>query len=214
MAVGIVALLALGQFISATTTVNDYPFDVFSDGDDVEWMPDDDDIEYLDFPGATSEEAFIGPAWLPVPDGWGQDLVVTEMGSEYLTLTPADSAGSQLRYVWEPNGEIFDVGELCSSTLADFTAEFPEASIGDSLEVFFYETQFEASTCSTTVVENEAATVYRITAFLDPSAWTSMTAISQRHSDEPAGEDFDAWDRFLTCSVGDQLGIWLDDCEY
>lgn len=212
MIIGIVILFVAGQAISAYNMSNGFPGD-----DDIETYPEDifddwetdlDEVTFVEPPGGFSEDAFIGPAWLPVPEGWTQDLVAIEQGSEFLTLTPEGTPGSQLRFIWEPNSTFYDPSELCSSTVAELTAD---SSIEEDIEIFYNYTEFEAAACFARTTLDATSTDYRVTAFLDPSSMVSLVTISQR-DDEPVDEDFDAWDRYLTCSVGEQLGIIPDNC--
>lgn len=210
--VGIAAVFILGQVLSSWNSVDSYGIDPFLDGEVEPWDPGGEPIGYLDPPDGYQEDVVVGPVWLPVPDGWEHNLVTTDTGGEQLRLTPPDSSGAQFRYAWESEGEFSEADELCFSTLAGLTAGAPDAAVDDSIRGFSGIADVEAVICSATATRNETLTDYQVTAFLDSSAATSLVAISQRHAEAAVDEGIDAWDRYLTCSVGEQLGITLDDC--
>lgn len=220
---GIAIVFVVGQLISSCTSndpFNQFGIDTFPNGDDVEWIPEDewesdDELGYFDAPGPTQEQILIGPALLPVPEGWEQNYVTRETGSQSLILVPEDALGSELRIAWQPETDVYDASELCASTVADLTTGADDYSIDDAVEIVGTIDDpegFNAAICRASVAHGASSVDYRVTAFYASSISESMVAISQRSTEEPIEEDFDQWDHYLTCSVSEQVGIALDYC--
>ncbi len=219
MIIGIVVLFVVGQAIAAFTSTGflgngrteTFPAEVIEEFEEwEEWDPGE--VGHIELPGGFSDDTFVGPVWLPIPDGWTQDLVMADDESEILTLAPEGSGDAQLRLTWAPESPFQDSVELCFSTLSELTADAEDSSIDDNIETWTDTMGPEAARCSGHATSGAETTEYEATAFINQVTTEALVAVAQRPGGEPADEDFDAWARYLTCSTGDQMGVLLTGC--
>lgn len=214
---GIAIFFILGQLISSCTPTDPYEqlgIDAFPDDDDAAWIPDDEwaptepPFDYSDAPGPVEENgAILGPLWVPLPEGWENVQTVDENGREVLTMNPSNSV-STLVYAWEGFTEASDAQDSCAFALLD-PAVGAEPALVDPPAILDEDTDIEVAACVGEPLDTFEDATFRGTAFLDIAESTSFVAASRDRENDP---EVEAWDRYLTCYVGEQMGVTLEDC--